>query len=241
MGEHDGEGRSRKTPLDVYPELSDGYGKVAYQGHRHVEVYERVLAAIGDDARDILYSDIVALAALTRSTNMLHGFLILIDQWNYQAALSLLRSHLDDLVVVGYMQSVPDRERFCCAIAQAARIQDLTDQLDPKGGKLSWKKLRRHAITRNQELAPWIDRIYELASDFTHFSRSSCAAGLKWMDMEGELLKFSFGTPQYREDGWNPSREEIEGWLGSVGYTTMVMLDWLDEYVLHRNLKPSQQ
>lgn len=225
-----------KTPLDVYPDLADECGRVLFQLHRHSEIFEKAMAAINAAGIGIRYTDQVAvMAALNRSAALLHGFLTLLDEWNMQGALCLLRSHLDELLVVHYLPSTPDPEMVSRDIMDGMRITDMIDPSDPKGKKrLTYAALRQCAKKANPDLDPWIDEVYRMASEFTHFSRPACAAAIESVDEKSGTISFSFGTPSYREDLVMHSRDQIENWLGHMGYATMVLLDWIERYVAAR-------
>ncbi len=234
----------KRSPFDIYPGLVARQSRLLEEMHRSSGFFDRGLACVGyAGSRPATATDHMGFFILPqRSTYLVHGFLALIDSWNVQGAVCLLRSQLDDLLVCGYLRQAPDPESFCKAVMEGRRVDELPDQLDEKARHLNWKKLRDYVKKVAPELdkrveperEPWIDEMYSRASGFVHFSGESLFDALTFHS-GGRKFLASFGTPQYRPNFKNPSEDALAEWILGMAFTTKVLNDLLDGFCEQRS------
>jgi hypothetical protein len=117
------------------------------------------------DDQPIFPLDLLATAALNRSSYLIHGFTTLINNENFFTALHLVRLHLDTLIRFSAASIVKNPHEFAIEIMKGTQINHLKDK---NGQKLSDK----HLYTLLLKDYPWIERVYKQTSGFIHLSEN---------------------------------------------------------------------
>jgi hypothetical protein len=111
--------------------------------------------------------DIVLLSILDRSLDLIDGFLATYDRWNLSTAAPQVRMQVDNLLRLALIRVAPPNTVTTLLLSG----EKLSSHVDPlalsgKKTKLTDARLRDHA----RPLFPWLDRVYDKASGWVHFS-----------------------------------------------------------------------
>jgi len=107
--------------------------------------------------------DLLAIAVLHRSTNLIRGFAMLVKQRNFISAAPLLRLQIDNCLRFYAVYLVKDPHEFAKNVFKGVHISKMTD----KSGK---SLTDSHLAKRLSELHPWVKRVYERTSAYVHLS-----------------------------------------------------------------------
>jgi hypothetical protein len=132
----------------------------------HLEIGLRMMKA-ADGA--LFPVDLLALAALNRSANLIAGFASLIEARNFIAAAPLLRLQIDNCLRFYAVHIVAKPHDFARAVLKGERIDKMKDA---KGNPLTDRYLVQ-CVTKD---FPWIARVYKKTSGYIHFSDAHVAS-----------------------------------------------------------------
>ena len=121
------------------------------------------VAGLVEKGTAISYSDMFVIGAVRRTLAQSKGFRDLITATNFPCAAAILRMQIDTAMRVNALLLVDEPFSFCEALLNGQRFNQLKDSV---GEKLSDAYLRKKLV----ETYPWINAIYEEASDFVHLS-----------------------------------------------------------------------
>ncbi|MGR9046116.1 MAG: hypothetical protein ACU83N_12530 [Gammaproteobacteria bacterium] len=126
----------------------------------HVSKAKLMLTAFNN----IMYPvDILAMAVLNRSIDLLQGFCLLIKEENYLSAAPLVRLQLDNLLRFQAVWLVSDPHDFVMKIMNGTPVRKLKDK---QGNKM----LDSFLVKELQKRKPWAERVYNATSGFVHLS-----------------------------------------------------------------------
>jgi len=113
--------------------------------------------------------DLLALAALNRSANLVLGFTSLIETQNFIAAAPLLRLQIDSCLRFYGVYLVDNPHKFAGAVLKGEQIRKIRDS---KGNLMT----DRYLVECVAKDFPWIVRVYERTSGYIHLSRVHIAS-----------------------------------------------------------------
>lgn len=109
------------------------------------------------------HADFFVVGAARRTLAQARGFKQLIEARNFPCAAAILRMQIDTAMRINALFLVEDMSAACRSVLDGARFNTLRDRT---GAKLSDAHLR----AKLAEEHPWINPVYERASDFVHLS-----------------------------------------------------------------------
>jgi hypothetical protein len=145
--------------LTKHATLDDRIGRIE---RLETELVQKA-ADLAQKKADISHADMFVIGALRRTLAQSKGFRELLTAKNFSCAAAFLRMHIDTAMRVNALLLVEDRGAFCEAILGGTRFNTLKDS---EGRKLTDAYLRKKLAERE----PWINELYEQASDFVHLS-----------------------------------------------------------------------
>jgi len=113
--------------------------------------------------------DLLALAALNRSANLVPGFALLIEARNFIAAAPLLRLQIDNCLRFYGVYIVGKPHAFASAVLKGEQIRKMKDS---KGNLMT----DRYLIQCVAKDFPWITNVYEKTSGYIHLSETHIAS-----------------------------------------------------------------
>jgi hypothetical protein len=164
--------------------------------------------------------DVLAVAALNRSTALCKGFYGLIEQKNFICAASILRLQLDNAFRFASVFLVSNPHAFASSIMNGKRIGDFKD----KSGKLMTDG---YLVTQMSKKYPWITKVYETTCGYIHLSDQHILHAIESRkDDETFVLKMSATDEHLAEESFVEAIEAfcaatevfhyyIEGWIYS--------------------------
>ena len=145
-----------------------------------VEADEKRLLKIAADMleaydRSLYEFDLLASAALNRSVALSSGFCIMIREKNLICAGALVRLQLDTALrlFAGFIADQP--HEFAMEVFKGNRI----DRMKDKSGT---RMTDRHLVTQLANEYPWIEEVYERASNYVHLSGTHIKSALSMED-----------------------------------------------------------
>ena len=152
-----------------------------------VEAHFNVGAAvIQADDNSLYLLDLLAVATLNRSLNLLVGFRDLISARNFIAGAPLVRLQLDNVLRFFAGTLVDDPHDFAFRILQGTPVRRMKDR---KGHQMT----DRYLVETLTKRIPWIRDVYEHGSAHVHLSEKHILSSLG--DVEGNTfqMKVSIG------------------------------------------------
>jgi len=206
----------KQKPTDKYPKLQTRYEVIEKQKRAHFELVRKSLTA---DGSNIYLKDLLIVAVLKRSLDLLDGIICLTNRWNFVAAAPLLRLQLDNLLKLSYIARCKKADELIKAVLEGESFQKLKDS---EGKLLFDSRLRDYA----RPLYPWLDRVYEETSKLIHLSDKHCFLPIISVDNKARTTTtfVGVGIPN-----WPGS--EIDNFLNAVSCATdallKVVLGWV--------------
>jgi hypothetical protein len=149
----------------------------------HAQKAEEMLEAFGGALYPV---DLLALAVLNRSIDLLQGFCLLIKADNYLAAAPLVRMQLDNLLRFSAVWLVSDSHEFAMSIMRGTPVRDLKDKDE--------RKMHDSALVSELEKkSPWVKRVYRETSGFVHLSEKHIFSLLDKPSHERQRFELSIG------------------------------------------------
>jgi len=111
--------------------------------------------------------DHVVIGVLNRTADLLDGILLLTDNWNFVAAVPLVRLLVDSLIRLMYLESRPDRDTLAKKVLAGTSFRELRDT---DKAKLTDRRLVDLAARRYR----WVSEVYAQTTDFVHLSHRVC-------------------------------------------------------------------
>ncbi len=180
----------KSTPLEKYPQLKTKFERLREITRSHIDIGHRMLQAAN---AKIYPPDLVLLAVLKRSIDLLDGMGVLIDRWNFIASAPLLRLQLDNLLKLSYFARADSTNATAHALLSGKPLYKFRDS---SGKPLTDARLRQYA--RRQ--FPWLDKVYEETSRMIHLSDKHFAmTTTKIVSDEEHIVEFGLGvgTPHW--------------------------------------------
>lgn len=141
----------QQKPIDRYPKLRARYAVLEKQRRTHSDLVQKLLT-VGDG--NICETDLVVVAVIKRSLDLLDGIICLTDRWNFAAAAPLLRLQVDSLLRLVYLTQLEDADDVSKAILAGKSFRKLKVS---DGKPLTDARLRDYA----RGFYPWLDRVYK--------------------------------------------------------------------------------
>jgi hypothetical protein len=151
-----------------YPPLKPGVKLLESQQDEHFDAVRQLLGPTASGGSAPLYEvDIVLMSVLNRSLDLIDGFLATYNRWNLSTAAPQVRMQVDNLLRLTLVYVAPPNT-VTPLLLSGERLSRHIDPLAAAGKKtkLSDARLREHA----RPIFPWLDRVYEKASEWVHFS-----------------------------------------------------------------------
>ncbi|HVA06141.1 MAG TPA: hypothetical protein VNG12_05295 [Acidimicrobiales bacterium] len=158
----------QQTVTTRFPPLEASLRFLESQQDAHFDVVGRLCGApSGHDTVPLFEIDVVLLSVLNRSLDLVDGFRATFDRWNLTSAAPQVRMQVDNLLRLNLVLLAPPNT-VAKLLLSGERMSRHVDPLAPPGSKvkLTDHRLREHA----RPYFPWLDRVYENASAWVHFS-----------------------------------------------------------------------
>jgi hypothetical protein len=176
--------------LAEHASLADRIGRI----ERLETELTRKAAGLAEKQAAISYSDMFVIGALRRTLAQSKGFRDLIAEKNFPCAAAILRMQIDTAMRVNALLLVEERDACCKAVLDGEKFNTLKDSA---GNKLTDAHLRKKLAERY----PWINPVYEQASDFVHLSGRHLFSSIHSTDDDtGMVYLFIGGTDPPRAD-----------------------------------------
>lgn len=208
--------KKKNTPLDKYSSLKEQFNLLKKLRQTHIEIADEMVSL------GLWKTDIVIIAILRRSINLVAGFDSLIEHWNFTAAVPLIRLQLDNLLRLEYLRTLKNSEAFSNKIIKGISFRKLKDS---QGKNLTDARLRDYA----RETYPQIDKFYEEASKFIHLSEKHILLSICAHDREAHTITFSI-----EEGDFNWGEIEINSFLTSMINITQSLLKVVEGWVIRK-------
>jgi len=212
----------QQKPIDRYPKLQARYKVLEQQIEAHINLGEKMLKA---DGGNVYTADLVMVAVLKRSLDLLDGIICLTDRWNFTSAAPLLRLQIDSLLKLVYLAYVGYADTVSIAILDEGILDErksFRKLKDSRGKLLTDARLRDYA----RPFYPWLDRVYEETSKLIHLSGKHLSSTVQSVDGKTRTSEIFVGTGSRN---WLES--EIDNFLDAFGCTTdallKVVLGWV--------------
>jgi len=206
----------QQKPIDRYPRLKARYEALEQEREAHIKLGEQMLRAGGGK---LYVTDLLMLAVLKRSLDLLDAIICLTDRWNFAAAAPLLRLQIDSLLKLVYLAHLKNADVISIAILEGKSLRNLKDS---EGKRLTDARLRDYA----RPLYPWLDRVYEETSKLIHLSDKHYLLTVESVDDKRRTVQTFIGAG---DQHWPES--EIDNFLDAVACTTdallKVVLGWV--------------
>jgi hypothetical protein len=170
MNRYDTYRAGQQTVTTRFPQLEASLRFLESQQDAHFDVVMRLCGSSSGHGSVPLYEiDVVLLSVLNRSLDLIDGFRATFDRWNLTSAAPQVRMQVDNLLRLNLVLVAPPNT-VARILLSGERMSRHLDPLAPPGSKvkLTDSKLREHARTK----FPWLDRVYEKASEWVHFSET---------------------------------------------------------------------
>jgi len=139
-----------------------------------LEAYERALYPL----------DLLAIAAMNRSLNLLDGFCMLIESKNFIAAAPLVRLQVDNALRFSAAFLVQEPHKFAIEVLKGTPIRKLQSR-DNK------KMTDRYLVEKMTEEFPWLPNVYEHTSGYIHLSEKHILNACYLSEEKEDQAKFS--------------------------------------------------
>jgi hypothetical protein len=149
----------------------------------HVAKAKEMLEAFGGALYPV---DILAVAVLNRSIDLLQGFSLLMRANNYLAAAPLVRLQLDNLLRLKAVWLVSNPHEFVMKVMKGTPIRKLKDADDNKMHDA-------YLVQKLESEVPWIRRLYQSTSGFVHLSEKHIFSLFKKQIESGDSVEISIG------------------------------------------------
>lgn len=163
------------------------------------ETFKDLSKQMMEPGQDLFPIDMLAIGVINRSLSLLTGFITLILDNNYIAAVHLTRPHLDNFLRFYASWLVDNPHDFALNVMKGVQI----DKLKDRKGKL----LRdRHLVETASNEFPWMQNVYKESSGFIHLSKKHVFTSTSIKD--GEQLTVEFRIS--KEDKYVPDISKLE-------------------------------
>lgn len=167
------------THTDQQPDLAE---RLSFLERLERELIRKAAASVGMDA-DLRHGDFFMIGALRRTLAQSRGFRELIGSRNFPCAAAILRMQIDTAMRVNALRLLDDLDVACEAVLGGSRFNTLKDR---DGNRCTDAYLRQ----KLSEDEPWVDTVYEQASDFVHLSGRHFYNSIAETDEETRTVRF---------------------------------------------------
>ena len=203
-------------PVDKYPQLKTRFLRLLDLKQKHLDVCGEMLAAAGGN----LYpTDLVILAILKRSLDLVDAFQVLIRRWNFNAAAPLLRIQLDSVLKLSYLSQTEGADNVGRVMLSGKSLRHLKDR---EGKPLTDARLRDYA----RPSCPWLDKVYKETSRMVHLSEKHFSITVQSLSEEDRGVSLAVGTGTH-----NWPLPEIESFVDATIVATATILSLADSWV----------
>lgn len=132
------------------------------------------------------------MGVVKRSVDLVDGFILTIDNWNFISAAPIIRMQLDTLLRFIYISKISPKEaeQLINHIMDGKHLNHLKDS---KGKKLNDALLREYA----EKYFPRVNDVYIQASKFIHFSERHMFGSIYDINNEKRIAKFAIHKGSY--------------------------------------------
>ena len=176
-----------KLPHEKFPELKEKREKVDNYCDKLLEAGQN---AVG--YKKLYNMDFLVIGVVKRSVDLVGGFILTIDNWNFISAAPIIRMQLDTLLRLIYISKISPKEAeyLINHIMDGKRLNHLKD---PKGKKLNDSLLRKYA----EKYFPRVNDVYEQTSKFIHFSERHMFGSIYNINNKKRIVKFAIYKGSY--------------------------------------------
>ena len=172
-----------KKPSELYPRVAECEERLNDFIQDIIDVGKEMLSVEGSK----LYThDMFFIGALNRAIDLIDGILVLTSRWNFVAAGSLIRLHLDTLLRLSYWRTIKNPDAFIRQILEGKQVNKIKDE---KGKRLTDARLRDYT----RSMFPQVDNVYKVISSLIHFSDKHVFSCIEAIDETGRVVGFSIG------------------------------------------------
>lgn len=165
--------------MELSPEINQGIESLRKSEKMHLEIAKSMLEAY----EGALYPlDLLALSAIHRSMNLLHGFCVLIEQRNLLCAAPLLRLQLDNCLRFYAASIVKNPHVFATAMIGGMPVNR---QKDSNGNRM----YDSYLVKCLGKTKPWIKKLYEQTSGYVHLSEKHIFNSMKTTNANNREIK----------------------------------------------------
>jgi len=162
----------KKKPSEMYPKVAECENKLNDLISEAISVGKEMFSA----AEGKMFTpDIFFMGILNRTINLVDAILNLTESWNFVAAGSLVRLHLDTLLCLSYLRAIKNHDMFIIQVLEGKQLRNIKDE---EGKKLTDTRLRDYA----RPLFPQIDNVYIETSRLVHFSNKHIFSSTQVID-----------------------------------------------------------
>lgn len=149
------------------------------------------------DGGNIFPVDMLAIAAMKRTSGNTEGFITLVDTKNMAAARSLLRIQIDTLIRFSAVWLVNEPHEFAIDVIGGKRIRNIKDQT---GNRMT----DGYLVEVLAPDYPWLKSVYKNLCGYVHFSGSHLFNAVQNLDDNERTITFHIGKEdiQYPEWSW---------------------------------------
>jgi hypothetical protein len=151
---------------------------------RFLDFGMRMLSAYGGKLYPL---DLLALGAVKRSMSLCHGFLQLIEDYNFTCAGALLRMQLDNALRFYAAFLVSDPHEFASHVIKGASIRKYRD----RSGILLTDK---HLVEELAKEYSWVKKVYDETSKLIHLTEKHIFITLRPDEEKERSVKIEFGA-----------------------------------------------
>lgn len=136
--------------------------------------------------------DFFVMGVVKRSVDLVDGFILTVDNWNFISAAPIIRMQLDTLLRFIYISKIgpKEAEQLINHIMDGKRLNHLKDL---KGKKLTDSLLIKYA----EKYFSWIHDVYEQTSKFIHFSERHMFGSIYNINNKKRIVKFAIYKGSY--------------------------------------------
>jgi hypothetical protein len=150
----------------------------------HLYVTERMWKAAGG----AFYSlDLLANAAIHRSSNLVSGFSLLLKHDNFTSAAPLVRLQLDNCLRFYAAFLVDKPHDFACAVMKGTPVKKMKSSSNEK----MTDSFLVEALAKEE---PWVTNVYSRASGYVHLSEKHFSGTMSLKEDEERVIQLSVGT-----------------------------------------------
>lgn len=187
------------------------------------QIMELGKAVVSADNGNMFTVDLLAIAAMKRTSGNTEGFITLIEAKNMAAARSLLRIQIDSFVRFSAIWLVDKPHDFATDIIGGKHIRNLKD----RNGK---KMNDGYLVDMLSAEYPWLKSVYKNLCGYVHFSGAHLSNAVQILKDDERTVTFHIGKEdiQYPEWSWT---EAVDCFTN----VTHILFHYIDGWIQTKN------